>query len=290
MSDHENLTRKRRVRGRHKASVSRTLTLVKEALQTPEANASKLKQCLGDSSVISYPSTLDSEILDLVAGEDEITEEIGQADIFRETVEVANIDIEAALAIDEQANRPTSSVMHERTSETRREASGTEHDPQNNIEGTVQENQLPSRLRSATSSPSPVPSTTQSQNLEQTSPRRDQTAVKSCETKIRLSKITLKKFNGDITSWTSFWDSFESSIHLNSELTDIDKFNYLRSLLEHSTLEAISGLTLSSVNYEEAVAILKKRFGNKQNQITKHMEALLGLEAVTSPRDLKNLR
>eukprot|EP00731_Ephydatia_muelleri_P008304 Em0004g642a len=106
----------------------------------------------------------------------------------------------------------------------------------------------------------------ESQNPEQTSPKGDQTAVKSHETKTRLPKITLKKFN------------------------DIDKFNYLRSLLEHSVLEAISGLTLSSVIYEEAVAILKKRFGNKQNQIIKHMKALLGLEAVTSPRDLKNLR
>ena len=291
MSEGENLIRKRRVRGGHKASVSRTLTLVKEALQTPEANASKLKQYLRLlRDKLSIIETLDSEILDLVTGEEEITEEIGQADIFRETVEVAIIDIEAALAIDEQANRPTSPVTRERTPETRRETTVTEHDPQNNTEGTVQENQSPSRLKSTTSSPSPVPSTTQTQNLEQTSPRRDQTAVKSRETKIRLPKITLKKFNGDITSWTSFWDSFESSIHLNSELTDIDKFNYLRSLLEHSALEAISGLTLSSVNYEEAVAILKKRFGNKQNQITKHMEALLGLEAVTSPRDLKNLR
>ena len=290
MSKGENLIRKRRVRGGHKASVSRTLTLVKEALQTPEANASKLKQYLRLlRDKLSIIETLESEILDLVAGEEEITEEIGQADIFRETVEVAIIDIEAALAIDEQANRPTSPVTRERTPETRRETIVTEHDPQNNTEGTVQENQSPSRLRSTTSSPSPVPSTTQTQNLEQTSPRRDQTAVKSGETKIRHPKITLKKFNGDITSWTSFWDSYESSIHLNSELTDIDKFNYLRSLLEHSALEAISGLTLLSANYEEAVAILKKRFGNKQNQITKHMEALLGLEAVTSPRDLKNL-
>ena len=95
MSESEILTRKRRVRGGHKASVTRTLTLVEEALQTPEANASKLKQylrLLRDKLSIIRP--LDSEILDLVAG-------IGQADIFRETVEVAIIDIEAALAIDE---------------------------------------------------------------------------------------------------------------------------------------------------------------------------------------------
>ena len=178
MSEGKILTRKRRVRGGHKASVSQTLTLVEEALLTLEANASKLKQYLRLlRDKLSIIETLDSEILDLVA--EEITEEIGQADISRETIEVAIIDIEAALAIDEQASRPTSPVTRERTSETRREATVTEHDPQNNTEGTVQDNQSPSWLRSATSSPSPVPSTPQSQNPEQTSPKRDQTAVKS---------------------------------------------------------------------------------------------------------------
>lgn len=91
-------------------------------------------------------------------------------------------------------------VTREQTSETQREATVTAHDPQNNTEGTVQANKSPSRLRSATSSPLPIPSTTQSQNPEQTSPKGDQTAVKSHETKTRLPKITLKKFNGDITS------------------------------------------------------------------------------------------
>ena len=39
----------------------------------------------------------------------------------------------------------------------------------------------------------------------------------------------------------------------------MDKFNYLRSLLERTAYEAIAGLTLSAANYHEAVAILKKR-------------------------------
>ena len=73
-------------------------------------------------------------------------------------------------------------------------------------------------------------------------------------------------------------------------MTDIDKFNYLHSLLEHAAAEAIAGLTLSSSNYEEAIVLLKKRFGCKQQLISKHMEALLNLEAVTWSRELKNLR
>ena len=71
-------------------------------------------------------------------------------------------------------------------------------------------------------------------------------------------------------------------------LSPIDKFNYLRSLVEKSAAEAISRLTLTADNYKEAVTILKKRFGNKQQIITKHI--LLSLEPVTSQHKLRELR
>ena len=70
----------------------------------------------------------------------------------------------------------------------------------------------------------------------------------------------------------------------------MDKFNYLRSLLERTALDAIAGLTLSAVNYREAVEILQKRFGNKPLIISKHMETLLNVEPVTSDHSLKELR
>ena len=53
--------------------------------------------------------------------------------------------------------------------------------------------------------------------------------------------------------------------------------------------EAISGLSLTASNYEEAVAVLKKRFGNTQLIINKHMDALLSLDPVTST-NTKDLR
>ncbi len=90
--------------------------------------------------------------------------------------------------------------------------------------------------------------------------------------------------------WTSFWDSYESAIHSNELLPDVDKFNYLRTLLERTAFDSIAGLTLSSTNYQEAVEILKKRFGSKQLIITKHMETLLSFEAVSSDHNIKDLR
>ena len=108
--------------------------------------------------------------------------------------------------------------------------------------------------------------------------------------RVRLLKLTIRSFNGDLKTWTKFWDSFESSIHKNPSLSDIDRFNYLRSLLEHTALESISGLTLTSMNYHEAIDILKRRFGNKQQIISRHMDILLNVEAVTSQHNLKGLR
>ena len=46
---------------------------------------------------------------------------------------------------------------------------------------------------------------------------------------VKLQRITLPHFNGNLMKWIPFWDSYESSVHNNRELSDIDKFNYLRS-------------------------------------------------------------
>jgi hypothetical protein len=90
--------------------------------------------------------------------------------------------------------------------------------------------------------------------------------------------------------WTPFWDSYSSSIPENPNLSNIDKFNYLHSLLGKSAAEAISGLKIPSANYQEAIDVLDKRFGNQQQIVNAHMNALLNLPNVTNVDDLKALR
>ena len=112
----------------------------------------------------------------------------------------------------------------------------------------------------------------------------------AASSKVKLPKISLPHFKGNPLYWTAFWDSYESAVHRNSALSEVDKFNYLRSLLEKSAYEAIAGLTLSSANYGEAIEILKKRFGNRQMIISRHMDVLLNLSVVSGEHDLKGLR
>jgi len=112
----------------------------------------------------------------------------------------------------------------------------------------------------------------------------------SSGTQVKLPKLDLRKFDGDISKWPSFWDAFESSVHNNTKLALIDKFNYLNSLLVKSASEAISGLSLTAANYDEAVAILKRRCENKQLIINRHMETLLNINSVKSGLNIQELR
>ena len=43
--------------------------------------------------------------------------------------------------------------------------------------------------------------------------------------KVKLPKITLPHFNGNVMKWPTFWDSYESAVHNNKDLSDVDKFN-----------------------------------------------------------------
>ena len=112
-------------------------------------------------------------------------------------------------------------------------------------------------------------------------------AIHGVAPQVKLPKLLIKKFNGNLTKWVTFWDSFNSSIHANPTLWSVGKFNYLSSLLESSAAEAIAGLNLTAANYNEAIATLKKRFGNPQLIVNRHIDALLNTAAISSHHDIK---
>ena len=76
--------------------------------------------------------------------------------------------------------------------------------------------------------------------------------------------LEIKKFHGDLLNWRGFFDQYKSAIHDKTDVTDIDKFNYLRFLICDEANETIAGLTLSAANYFQAIELLKERYRNKQ--------------------------
>ena len=106
----------------------------------------------------------------------------------------------------------------------------------------------------------------------------------------RLPKQQIPSFYGDPLMFQSFWEIFDSSVNSNPNLDKISKFSYLKGLLKDKASNAILGLSLTSENYDEAVAILISRFGDPQIVIQTNMDVLLSLPNVESCSDIRLLR
>lgn len=104
---------------------------------------------------------------------------------------------------------------------------------------------------------------------------------------VKLPKLDIPSFDGNITNYPEFWDAFEACIH-KSNLAPVEKFTYLKSKLKGEAMDAISGLSLNNKNYDEAITILKERFGDNQTLIHKHYIELI--EMVTAKNTASSLR
>ena len=108
--------------------------------------------------------------------------------------------------------------------------------------------------------------------------------------RVKLPKLEVRKFSGKLEEWQEFWDSFESAIHANDSLSNVDKFSYLRGLLLEPARSAITGFALTSANYEAAVELLKKRFGKKTAIQRTLVNELLNTRPVFNESDTARLR
>ena len=109
-------------------------------------------------------------------------------------------------------------------------------------------------------------------------------------TTAKLPELTIKKFNGSLIGWSSFWESFKNSVHDNPSLSDARKFAYLQTFLEGKARDAIVGLSITDANYKVATKLLEDRFGDKEKTVDVHMERLMKLETVRSDNHVLELR
>ncbi|XP_068229312.1 LOW QUALITY PROTEIN: uncharacterized protein [Palaemon carinicauda] len=110
-------------------------------------------------------------------------------------------------------------------------------------------------------------------------------------TNVKLPKLELPKFSGEVTQWQSFWDQYNSHIDA-TDLPVISKFTYLLSLLEGDARNVVKGLAHTSANYQVACKLLKERYHKPERIIFAHVQALLNGEVninVSGPKGVAQL-
>ena len=89
-------------------------------------------------------------------------------------------------------------------------------------------------------------------------PNHNGSNIVNSQVKVKLPKLVLKPSYRDMINWKPFCDQFNTSIHSNDLVSKIEKFSYLKTFLNQSASSCISGLNLTTENYDEAVKILEE--------------------------------
>lgn len=99
-------------------------------------------------------------------------------------------------------------------------------------------------------------------------------AASSTNDHLKLPRINLTTFSGTFEQWIPFRNMFQSMIHNNAVLPNIQKMQYLISALNGEALDVISSLEVADENYIEAWEMLKERYDDTSSIIQKHVKAL----------------
>lgn len=97
---------------------------------------------------------------------------------------------------------------------------------------------------------------------------------------IKLPKLSLPSFNGDINEWLSFKDLFNASMHENANLSPAEKLQYLKLSWYVDALKIVKSITFEISKYKIAWELLSERFSNRLEFIYSHIIKLLNLSVV----------
>ena len=93
---------------------------------------------------------------------------------------------------------------------------------------------------------------------------------------VKLPKLDVPKFDGNIINWRNFWEQFSILIHSQSGLSDAEKLVYLRHSLKDGTAKGvIEGLSRSDHCYSEAIESLKARYDRPRLIHQTHVRMIL---------------
>ncbi|XP_033223491.1 uncharacterized protein LOC117177107 [Belonocnema kinseyi] len=119
---------------------------------------------------------------------------------------------------------------------------------------------------------------TSTQPADQSTGTIDRTLdVQQTKRRVKLPLATLPTFSGRYEEWLAFRDSFTSLIHDQTDLTNVEKLQYLKSALKADAAQKISVFSITEENYNRAWQLLEKTYQDTRLIISRHLSLILRL-------------
>lgn len=216
----EEMKHKKDLRRAQRAVITKTIKVVDDLVKGSPLEEARLRQ--KKSVLIDKCNTvkaLDQEIL-LAAPADELEAEIERADEVQEYIELAIALIDETLAAATTSTaledtRPVLALSHTPPPASTVTLPSTRSPPPTRTPLRDATPPLPTGRSSSTEGPPAIPLT-----VAYGTPTTHTSVVATVPTtsvhpRVKLPELTPKRFNGDLTKWATFWDTFKSSVHDN---------------------------------------------------------------------------
>ena len=113
----------------------------------------------------------------------------------------------------------------------------------------------------------------------------------SVVSEMKLPKIPLPTFSGDLKDWLSYRDLYIASVHQSATLTNAQKFQYLKLSLSGEVAQLLQNIPITDSNYTEAWEVLNQRYQNKRELVNSTLKRLFKQQPIAneSPSALRRL-
>lgn len=99
---------------------------------------------------------------------------------------------------------------------------------------------------------------------------------------VRLERIKPMRFSGDYSQWHEWKSLYESLVHRNETLSEIQRFHYLKQSIDGAAANVISGWHTTGENYAAAYEALVSVFDNKYRIVMAYLDELTAVPQQTS--------
>ena len=109
-------------------------------------------------------------------------------------------------------------------------------------------------------------------------------------TNLRLPKLAIPTFDGNILNWRQFWEQSSVSVHDRINLSNAEKLVYLQQSIKEGSAKPII-YKVSGEQYDEAIECLVARFDRPRLLHQTHVKTLLDTPSVHdgNGRELRRL-
>ena len=92
--------------------------------------------------------------------------------------------------------------------------------------------------------------------------------------KIKLSTVQIPTFDGQYEHWICFRDLFNDMIYKESSISNVEKMQFLKTLVKGEAQQLIQHLSVCDANYKTEWEALNQRFNNKRLLVNTYLEKI----------------